>query len=199
MNTTTIGDSLAALGRDAPDERSLGCLVRTITGRADAVPASARIEPVDYEIGTPSTEELLRVVGTARLADGEAVEWSTFIKKLRSARHWPHIHLVPEPVREQFVQNLPWQLEVAVHRSNIASLLPEGLRLPTMYRIGEYDDDRATGVLGQLGRVFCCSQRSIGTAVRPTAANHGRCPNDRMTFVYQPMHEGCRHPVGGYA
>ncbi|WP_020385541.1 phosphotransferase [Kribbella catacumbae] len=139
----TISDGLATLGRDAPDEPTLAQLVRDITGYADAEPSSARIEPVDYEIGTPSTEQLLRIAGTATVA-GRTVEWSAFVKKLRSARHWPLIHLVPEPFREHFVENLPWQLEVAVHRSNLATLMPDGLRLPKMYSIGEYDDDRAT-------------------------------------------------------
>jgi hypothetical protein len=142
MDITTI-TSLSALGRDTPDDPALAELVRAVTGSADAQPLSARVEPVDYEIGTPSTEQLLRVAGTASVA-GRTVEWSTFVKKLRSARHWPLIHLVPEPFREHFVDNLPWQLEIAAHRSNIATLLPDGLRLPEMYRITEYDDDRAT-------------------------------------------------------
>jgi hypothetical protein len=143
MNTT-VSDGLAELGRDAPDERALACLVREVTGLPGAVPTSARVEPVDYEIGTPSTEALLRVLGTAELQSGETVDWSVFVKKLRSARHWPLMHLVPEPFREAFVQNLPWQLEFMVHRSDIATLLPDGLRLPSMYRIDVYDDDRAT-------------------------------------------------------
>ena len=66
------------------------------------------------------------------------------MKKLQSARHWQHIHLVPEGFREAFIQNLPWELEIAVHRSTIASLLPEGLRLPKLYQLSVYDDDRAT-------------------------------------------------------
>jgi hypothetical protein len=144
MNTTTVSDGLAELGRDAPDERGLACLVHSVTGLPGAVPTSARVEPVDYEIGTPSTEALLRVLGTAELHSGETVDWSVFVKKLRSVRHWPLLHLVPEPFREPFIQNMPWQLEVMVHRSDIATLLPEGLRLPTMYRVDEYDDDRAT-------------------------------------------------------
>ncbi|NEA32091.1 phosphotransferase [Streptomyces sp. SID13031] len=144
MNTTTISDGLAALGRDAPDERALASLVGSATGLPGAVPTSARIEPVDYEIGTPSTEALLRVLGTAELPSGESVEWSVFLKKLQSTRHWPMMHLVPEELREAFIQNLPWQLEIAVHRSTIATLLPDGLRLPQLYRINEYDDDRAT-------------------------------------------------------
>jgi hypothetical protein len=143
MNTTATAQALAALDRDALDEAGLTALVQDITGRPDARPSAATIVPFDYEIGTPSTEALLRVVGTATVDDGE-IGWSCFLKKLRSARHWPLIHLVPEPVRENLVRNLPWQLEVAVHRGTIASLLPTGLRLPKMYRISEYDDDRAT-------------------------------------------------------
>jgi hypothetical protein len=142
--TTTYAEALASLGRDAPSDQSLTSLVQTITGRPDAEPTSARVEPVDYPIGTPSTEALLRVIGTARLADGDTVEWSCFLKKLQSARHWPHIDLVPEEFREAFVQNLPWQLEATVHRSTMATVLPEGLRLPKLYRLNEYDDDRAT-------------------------------------------------------
>jgi hypothetical protein len=143
MDTTTRYDGLTALGRDAPDDQTLVELVRAITGSADAEVTSARVVPVDYEIGTPSTEELLRLAGTATVA-GRTVEWSTFVKKLRSARHWPLIQLVPEPIRDHFIANLPWRLEIAVHRSSIATLLPDGLRLPKLYGISEYDDDRAT-------------------------------------------------------
>jgi hypothetical protein len=142
-STTSLTEALAPLGRDALDEQEFTRLVQTITGQPGARPTSARVEPFDYLIGTPSTEELLRLFGTATLSDDSEVEWSCFIKKLQSARHWPMIHVVPEEVREHFVQNLPWQLEVAVHRSNIADILPEGLRLPTAYRIDVHSDDRA--------------------------------------------------------
>lgn len=142
--TTIDSEALASLGRDAPSDQALTSLVQTITGRPDAEPTSARVEPVDYPIGTPSTQELLRVLGTARLADGDTVEWSCFLKKLQSARHWPLMHLIPEGFREAFIQNLPWRLEAAVHRSDIATVLPDGLRLPKLYRLNEYDDDRAT-------------------------------------------------------
>ncbi|GAA1605214.1 hypothetical protein GCM10009789_68950 [Kribbella sancticallisti] len=144
MNTTTTADGLAALGRDAPTGEALASLVRTITGRPDAVPAGARVEPVDYPIGTPSTEALLRVFGTAGLPSGESVDWSCFVKKLQSVRHSPIIQFVPEQIRDDFIRNMPWKLEVAVHRSDIASVLPDGLRLPRLYWISEYDDDRAT-------------------------------------------------------
>ncbi|WBQ06899.1 phosphotransferase [Kribbella sp. CA-293567] len=144
MHSTTVSAGLAELGRDAPDERALTRLVGEVTGRPDTVPTAARVEVFDYEIGTPSTEALLRVLGTAERPSGETVEWSVFVKKLQSARHWPLIHLIPEPFRNHFIDNLPWRLEVAVHRSTIATLLPDGLRLPRLHQLTEYDDDRAT-------------------------------------------------------
>lgn len=140
MSSTT----LEPLGRDALGDQDLTELVRAVTGDPGARALAARVAPVDYVIGTPSTEALLRVHGTAALSDGSSAPWSCFVKKLQSGRHWEHIALIPEPFREQFVRNLPWRLEVAVHRSNLADLLPDGLRLPHVYRIDEYDDDRAT-------------------------------------------------------
>lgn len=120
-------------------EDELADLGRTVTGVPTARIGDVRVEVVDYPIGTPTTEGLYRVFGTA-----DGVGWSCFVKQLQSVRHWPLLSMVPEELREEFVQNLPWQLEVAVHRSNVAELLPDGMRLPTAYRIDLYDDDRAT-------------------------------------------------------
>ncbi|GAB3811235.1 phosphotransferase [Kribbella italica] len=136
--------ALEPLGRDAPDDDQLTALVRAITGDPHAVPLSSRAEPFPYAIGTPTTAALIRVLGTARLADGSTTDWCSFVKQLQSARHWELLHLIPEPLREDLVQNIPWRLELAVHRSDIGALMPEGLRLPATYRIDEYDDDRAT-------------------------------------------------------
>jgi hypothetical protein len=135
---------LQPLGRDALDDDGFTDLVRTITGDPAATPGEVRLEVVDYPIGTPSTEALLQLFGTATTHTGDVVDWSCFVKKLQSVRHWPGIVMLPEEFRETFARNLPWQLEIAVHRSNIADLLPDGLRLPQAYRIDTYDDDRAT-------------------------------------------------------
>lgn len=142
-STASLTEALAPLGRDTLGEQEFTKLVESITGQPGARPTAARVEPVNYLIGTPSTEELLRLFGTAALPSGEEVEWSCFIKKLRSVRHWPMIHIIPEPARQNFIDNMPWLLEVAVHRSDIAAILPDGLRLPTAYRIDEHEDDRA--------------------------------------------------------
>ncbi|MFI7063942.1 phosphotransferase [Kribbella sp. NPDC050124] len=140
--------ALEPLGRDALARDDFTALVRTITGHPEADPGDVRVEPVDYPIGTPSTEALLRVFGTASLPTGAPqtydVGWSCFVKKLQSVRHWPFLEVVPEQFREIFIQNLPWQLEIAVHRGGVADLLPTGMRLPKAYRIDVYDDDRGT-------------------------------------------------------
>ncbi|TDU91438.1 phosphotransferase family enzyme [Kribbella voronezhensis] len=143
MNGTADLTALAPLGRDALDEQQFTELVEAITAEPGARPTAVQVVPVDYLIGTPSTEQLLRLFGTAELPSGEQVAWSCFVKKLQSVRHWPMIHLVPEPVRQDFIDNMPWRLEIAVHRSDLAAILPDGLRLPTAYRIDEHEDDRA--------------------------------------------------------
>src|SRR5882757_10073191 len=133
----TMITALEPLGRDALSDDDFTALVRTITGDPAAVPEAVRVEPVDYPIGTPSTESLNRVFGTSG-----GVAWSCFVKKFQSVRHWPMIDRLPAEFRPLFIHNLPWQLEIAVHRSDIAALLPDGMRLPATYRIDVYDDDR---------------------------------------------------------
>ena len=104
--------ALEPLGRDALTHDDFTDLVRTITGDPAATPGDVRVEPVDYPIGTPSTEALLRLFGTATSATGDPVPWSCFVKKLQSARHWQFIDMVPDGFRAAFIQNLPWELEI---------------------------------------------------------------------------------------
>ncbi|MFK4087308.1 phosphotransferase [Kribbella sp. NPDC020789] len=115
-------------------------LGRTVTGLPTAQISNTRVEVVEYPIGTPTTAGLYRVFGTA-----DGVGWSCFVKQLQSVRYWPLLEVVvPEPFRQDFIDRLPWQLEIAAHRGGLAGLLPEGMRLPTAYRIDLYDDDRGT-------------------------------------------------------
>src|SRR5215468_6634205 len=107
--------ALEPLGRDALSDEDFAELVRTITGDPAATPGPVRVEPVDYEIGTPSTEALLRLFGTATAANGDVVDWSCFVKKLQSPRHWRFIEMMPEQFRAEFIRTIPWQLEIAVH------------------------------------------------------------------------------------
>lgn len=149
MTTTPTSprEALAPLGRATLDDAAFSDLVRTITGNPGAQPVfeATRVEPVNYAIGTPTTEALLRVRGKALLPGGETRNWSCFVKQLQSAKWWTGIGMVPAEMRADFIRQIPWRLEIAVLTSApLAALLPDGLRLAKSYRIDEYDDERAT-------------------------------------------------------
>lgn len=62
-------------------------LVAEITGCPDAEPYDVVTEPVDYQLGTPTTESLVRLRGKARRPGGESDDWSVFVKRIQSTRH----------------------------------------------------------------------------------------------------------------
>jgi len=144
MTDMTQLDPLEPLGDVRPDEAALAELTQSATGDPGAVPLTAFAEPVDYPVGTPTTAALVRLKGTARLTGGDVTEWSVFVKRLQSAKHWAYLHFVPEPERIEFINAIPWRLEIAAQRSDLPRLLPDGMRLPAAYRIEEGEDERAT-------------------------------------------------------
>lgn len=118
-------------------------LVRSATAVPDAEVLGWRVEPVDYEFGTASTQALLRLIGTARSATTATLDWSVFVKAVQSPRHWSQLHLVPDWARAVLIQKMPWQVEIHAQRSGVRAILPPGLRLAEAYRIDELPDDHA--------------------------------------------------------
>jgi hypothetical protein len=100
--------------------------------------AGFRTVPVAYQPGSPATGALLRVAGEA--ADGEA--WRLFLKVLQHPRHWPRIGDVPAAIRQRFLDQFPWRMELAAWEPGFADRLPAGMRLPRRYRLAELGDDR---------------------------------------------------------
>ncbi len=141
---TTQLDPLEALGDARPDDAKLAELARAATGDSGAVPLTASAEPVDYLVGTPTTAALVRLKGTARLSDGDTADWSVFVKRLQSAKHWAYLQFIPETERVEFITAIPWRLEIAAQQSDLRRLLPDGMRLPAAYRIDDEPDERAT-------------------------------------------------------
>ncbi|GII49206.1 hypothetical protein Psi02_56300 [Planotetraspora silvatica] len=111
-------------------------VVRAAIGRDTADVAEWRFTPVDHPLSTPSTTALARMTGTT--AWGE--RWSVFIKAIGSARHWPLIDQIPEQARDEFVAQFPWRAELDAHACDLP--LPDGLRLPRLYRVDDIGDDR---------------------------------------------------------
>lgn len=74
--------------------------------------------------------------------DSGPVHQRFFVKLLRHPRLWPLLDLIPPgPPQEELIRRLPWRLELDLHRAGIAQLLPEGMRMPTLHAIREYDAD----------------------------------------------------------
>jgi hypothetical protein len=125
------------LGDARPREDELAEMVATALHREVAV-ARWAVEPVAYEAGSPATAALLRVRG--RTTDGE--NWSVFLKVLQHPRHWSGLDRVPVHVRAEFTDSFPWRAELAAWDPEFSAALPEGLRVPRLYRLVELPDDR---------------------------------------------------------
>jgi Phosphotransferase enzyme family len=129
------------LGDAQPSEAELTAMVRDILGRPNAHIVDWRVETVSYEIGTPLTGGLFRVRGIA--SDGDCIEdWSLFVKLIRSWRHWPMLHIMPEDIREAMLQHPGWRNEPEVYRSRLADALPDGLRMPRVLGVRDLGDER---------------------------------------------------------
>jgi hypothetical protein len=138
----TVANGLDALGPSRTDADHLTALVGRQLGRPVADTTIA-VDPIAHEIGAIATGGLYRVSGQA-VTDAGVLPWSMFVKRLHSARMWPLIDVIPEPLREHWITEFPWRVEIDYYRSRVADLLPTGLRLPAVYDIVEHDPDRAT-------------------------------------------------------
>jgi hypothetical protein len=121
----------------ALEEEALTGVVATALGRPVTL-AGFTCVPVAYQPGSPATGALLRVSGTT--GDGEP--WSLFLKVLHHPRHWPRIGDVPAEVRQQFLDQFPWRMELVAWAPGFTDRLPAGMRVPRLYRLAELGDDR---------------------------------------------------------
>ncbi len=124
-------------------EGTLRDVVRACVGKPEAVIERWRVEPVVDVLTNFATAALVRVSGIA-CGGGARLPWSLVVKRVQSLRHSPGLALIPEEMRESNIASYPWRSELDAYRSDLATLLPAGLRAPVVYLIEEHDDDRAT-------------------------------------------------------
>ncbi len=128
------------LGPATPSEQFLRELIGEIlTPAATALPSVTvtRAEPVPYDFGSPATGALVRLRGTA-----DGTEWSVFVKVLQNPRHWRLIDRMPPPARAAFIAEFPWRAELAAWDPALTERLPDGLRVPKLYRLVDLGPDR---------------------------------------------------------
>jgi Phosphotransferase enzyme family len=128
------------LGPATPSEQFLHDLVGEILAPATPAPLDVtvtRAEPVPYDFGSPATGAVVRLGGTA-----DGIDWSVFVKVLQSPRHWRFIDRMPSPARAEFIAEFPWRAELVAWDPALTERLPDGLRVPTLYRLVDLGADR---------------------------------------------------------
>jgi hypothetical protein len=143
--TSTMADhaaALRALGYAEIDVETCHEVVAAAIGAPVDELTDLRVDTVDYPSASIATGALLRVVGAARTPAGSQ-PFSIFVKQLQSARVWPMLHVVPEHLRDTWTSMFPWRIEIDAFTRPLATVLPTGMRLATLYKIVEIDPDRA--------------------------------------------------------
>lgn len=138
--TTTATALRDLLGPATPSDQFLQELVGEILALASTAPLPVTVtwaEPVPYDFGSPATGALVRLGG---MADG--TNWSVFVKVLHNPRHWHLLDRMPPPARAGFIAEFPWRAELAAWEPALTERLPDGLRVPALYRLADLGPDR---------------------------------------------------------
>jgi hypothetical protein len=128
------------LGPATPSEHFLQELVGETLTSATTAPLTITVtwaEPIPYDFGSPATGALVRLGGTA-----DGTNWSVFVKVLQNPRHWRFIDRMPPPARAAFIAEFPWRAELAAWDPALTERLPDGLRVPKLYRLADLGPDR---------------------------------------------------------
>ena len=129
----------AILGAADISDVALAAMVAQNLGvdAVELVESSAEIAPYDLEALTTAGRYWVR--GSARHADGQS-PFCFYVKVVQTWERSPFFAWVPEEMRELALASVPWRREPEVYRSDLASRLPVGLRMPVAYAVVEIDD-----------------------------------------------------------
>jgi len=170
-------DAKTAVRAWTPDADTIADLARSVLRQPGADVTGWRVETADYDFGSPTTDGLFRILGTARVSNSER-RWSVFVKLVRAYRHWPLFEILPAELKAAAGAGDQWRYEADVYRSGLPGALPQGLRLPIVHRIVDLGDDRLAIVLEDVATspnqwnegLFAAAARLLGRfAVRATA------------------------------
>ncbi len=138
-------EGLSALGAAAVSTSTMASLAAVALGEPSVDLLSASATEISLPMFNMTTGGLWRVAGTAIVpgaGGGVVTEFSTVLKVIQSPLLWAGIGQIPPDFRDALTQNFPWHTEADVYASNLAEAIPEGGRLPTLYRIEKLDPQR---------------------------------------------------------
>ena len=91
------------------------------------------LDPTGHEVENMTTRALERLRGTLDCG----ISWSVFAKSLHPASASPMWDEIPEEFRDSVLEDLNWLDEPRIYRSDLRHRLPDGLRMPEVFRIDE--------------------------------------------------------------
>jgi hypothetical protein len=156
--------------------------------------SSAEVAPYDLEALTTAGRYWVR--GRAATAAGDR-DFAFFVKVVQSWARSPMFAFVPEDLREQALAALPWQVEPAVYRSDLANALPPGLAMPRALTVQQLDE---ASVAMWLEAVACDRSRwgeeRFGSAASALGRLAASAPVREVAAVASRVGQ---HTIRGYA
>lgn len=100
------------------------------------------LEPFGIPLFSMTTAGLWRLTGDA-VDDIGTRRFQAVLKVVHTPLRWAGIDAIPVEMRGYLVEHVPWRAEADVYRSDLATFLPAGFRLPDIYLIEDLDEDSA--------------------------------------------------------
>jgi hypothetical protein len=113
-------------------------VAHAITG-LDGIIAVDEVDADPVPLTNMTTTALGRVGGTVT-SSSKSRPWSVVIKVVQSPDQSPVWQMIPPDLHAQVLFDLPWRSEPGVYRSSFGDHLPDGMRLPRVYRTEDLDD-----------------------------------------------------------
>jgi hypothetical protein len=141
-------ENMDALGAAGAEPDDLALLAAAALGERDVELLGARADAIEFPMFNMTTGGLWRVGGTARTSCAGAsntvgvARFSMVVKVIQSPLLWQGIGQVPPPFRAALAANYLWRTEAQVYASALGSVMPQGGRLPEVFKIAELDNQR---------------------------------------------------------
>lgn len=176
MNAPLL-ENMDALGDAGPEPHELAALAASALGEAAVELLTARAEAIDFPMLNMTTAGLWRIDGTVRASSSRAgntggvARFSMVVKVIQSPLLWQGIEQVPEAFRAALAARYPWRTEAQVYASGLGDVMPQGGRLPAVFKIAELDSQRTAiwmedvadaAMAGWTDRCFADAARFLG-------------------------------------
>ena len=193
------------LGSADVSDADLEAFVTASLGAGPVAVLDCRVEVAEYDLVAITTGGRFWVRGTAATPAGRQ-PFGFFVKVVQSWGRSPLIEQVPAEIRDLALASVPWRTEPDIYRSNLPTLLPDGLSMPRAHAVLDLDDESAAVWLEEiptvatpwdtarfaraaflLGRLAASERVSRVRALVPRPPAHRHYAEGRLTHQVLPL------------